>query len=113
MSAKPFELVQRAYESWFEAAGAMQSQAIEFLNDRLATDSAAIAKLAHCWTPLGILGVQADYAGRAVADFVTEAQRIAAWFTREQEGVSSPRVEPGSKEGEVSHGRRMNRISRR
>jgi hypothetical protein len=94
MNAKPLDFAQRAYTAWVDAATEMQSHAAEFLNNRLAMDSAAVTKLAQCSTPLEILGVQADYAREAFADFVTEGQKIANWFSAAQAnmlaGVSEP-----------------------
>jgi hypothetical protein len=78
-SANPLDYAQSAYKAWVDASAEMQNHSVEFLNSRLATDSAAIAKFVQCRTPLEILGVQADYARQVFAELVAETQKIAAW----------------------------------
>ena len=76
-SANPLDYAQSAYKALVGASAEMQNHTVEFLNNRLATDSAAIAKLVQCRTPL--LGVQGDYARQVFAKLVAETQKIAAW----------------------------------
>ena len=101
MNTQPFAYAERACRAWVDAAGEMQNQATEFLNTCLTRDAAVIAKLARCTTPLEIFGVQADYAGHAFADFVSEGQKIAAWFNAAGEVMKGGAVERGSKAEET------------
>jgi len=80
INGKSFDYAEKAYRAWLEAAGEMQTQAIAFLNDRLAKDSEAITRLGRCRSPAEVLSVQADYAGHVFADLVNESQKIAASF---------------------------------
>jgi hypothetical protein len=82
MNGKSFDYAEKAYRAWLEAAGEMQSEAIAFLNDRLAKDSATMVRLGRCKSPLEVLNVQAEYAGHAFADLVNESQKIAASFSK-------------------------------
>lgn len=98
MNGKSLDYADRIYRAWLNAAGEVQSEAIEFLNNRFAKDSAVIARLGQCKTPLEVFGVQADYAGHAFTDFVNEGQKIAACLgDAAREGMlSGPAEEPGS-----------------
>jgi len=78
-SANPLGYAQDLYRAWLDASAEMQNHTVGFLNNRLATDSAAIAKLVQCRTPLEILGVQADYARQVFAELVAATQKIAGW----------------------------------
>lgn len=99
MNAKPLEYAERVCKAWFDATGEMQSQALEFLNDRLATDSAALAKLSQCTVPLEVLSVQTEYARRAFRDFVAGGQKMVAWFDAAQERVlAAAAQQSGSKD---------------
>lgn len=79
-NGKSVNYAERTYRAWLDAAGQMQSQAMEFLNERMEKDSEAIARLGRCKTPIEALNVQADYAGHAFADLVQEGQKMIACF---------------------------------
>ena len=111
INGKSLDYAEKAYRAWLDAAGEMQNEAIDFLNSRLAKDSAAIARLGQCKTPVEVFNVQADYAGHAFADFVTEGQKIVAYFgNAATEGLTSaPAEEPVSKAKAASHRRPAHR----
>ena len=114
MNGKSLDYADRVYMEWLNAAGEVQSEAMEFLNNRFAKDSAVIARLGQCKTPLEVFGVQADYAGHAFADFVNEGQKIAACLgDATREGMlSGPAEEPGSGAKEIgSHKRPVRRAT--
>lgn len=114
MNGKSLDYADRIYRAWLNAADEVQSEAIEFLNDRFAKDSAVIARLGQCKTPVEVFSVQADYAGHAFADIVNEGQKIAGYFgNAAREGMfSGPAEEPGSKAKEAgSHKRSAHRAS--
>ena len=79
-NGKSIDYAERAYRAWLDAAGEMQYQAVEFLNDRLTKDSEAMERLGRCKTPVEAFNVQADYAGHALADFMLEGQKVIACF---------------------------------
>ncbi|HEX8011076.1 MAG TPA: phasin family protein [Casimicrobiaceae bacterium] len=98
VNAKPVDYAEKVFKVWFDATGEMQSQALEFLNERLATDSVAIAKLFQCRLPHEVFGVQAEYARRAFRDFVAGGQAMVAWFDAAQERVLAATADkPGLK----------------
>ena len=80
MKPGSFDYAERAYRAWCETAGEIQSQATQFLNNRLAKDSAAIARLGRCRNPVDVFNAQIDYASNAFADFVDEGQKVAAYL---------------------------------
>jgi hypothetical protein len=71
---------ERAYRTWCETAGELQSHATQFLNNRLAKDYAAIAQLGQCRTPVEVFNAQVAYASNAFAEFVDEGQKVAAYL---------------------------------
>ena len=73
---------ERACRTWCKTAGKIQRHATEFLNNRLAKDSAAIARFGQCRNPVEVFNAQIDYASNAFADLVDEGQKIAAYFGR-------------------------------
>ena len=54
----------------------MQEQATEFMNSRLSKDSAALAQLGQCKTPVDALDVQMAYLKGAIEDYVNEGRKI-------------------------------------
>ena len=77
INGKSLDYAETAYRAWLDAAGEIQTEAVGFLNSRFAKDSAAIARLGQCQTPADVLDAQAEYAQSALADFMSESQRIA------------------------------------
>lgn len=101
---------ERAYRTWCETAGEIQSHATEFMNSRLAKDSAAIAQFGQCRTPVELFNAQFAYASNAFADLANEGQKVAAYLgSKATEGLSRGpfewmRSEPESKmAGKGSH----------
>jgi Phasin protein len=80
MKPESFDYAERAYRTWCETAGEIQSHATQFLNNRLAKDSAAIARFGRCRSPVEAFNAQIDYASNAFADLVDEGQKVAAYF---------------------------------
>lgn len=77
-NGKSLNYAERAYRAWLDAAGEIQSETFGFLNSRFAKDSAAIARLGQCQTPAELINAQTEYAQSALADFMSESQKIAA-----------------------------------
>ena len=71
---------ERAYRTWCETAGELQSHATQFLNNRLAKDYAAIAQLGQCRTPVEVFNAQVAYASNTFADLVDEGQKVVAYL---------------------------------
>jgi len=80
---------ERAYRTWCETAGDLQSRATQFLNNRFQKDYAAIARLGQCKTPVEMFTAQVDYASKAFADLVNEGQQVVAYLSRV--GILRPR----------------------
>jgi hypothetical protein len=92
------DYAERAYRTWCETAGDIQSHATQFLNNRLAKDSAAIARFGKCRTPVEVFNAQVDYASNAFADLVDEGQKVVAYLgNMATEGMlNGPTEQPGS-----------------
>ena len=71
---------ERAYRTWCETAGDIQSRATQFLNNRFQKDYAAIARLGQCKTPVEMFTAQVDYASKTFADLVDEGQKVVAYL---------------------------------
>ena len=116
MGGESLDYAKRAYKTWLDAAGEVQSEAIEFLNNRLAKDSAVVARFGRCKTPVEVLNLQAEYAGDALADFLDEGQKIVDRLGKAASvGIFSARGdEPDSKCAEApSHKRSAHRATGR
>ena len=72
------DYAEKAYRAWFETAGRIQGDAMEFVRHRLEKDVAAVADFGKCKTAVEAFNVQFAYAQDAFADFVGEGQRITA-----------------------------------
>jgi hypothetical protein len=92
------DYAERAYRTWCETAGEIQSHATQFLNSRPAKDSAAIARFGQCRTPVEVFNVQIDYASNAFSDLVDEGQKFVAYFGNmaRDRMLNGPTEQPGS-----------------
>ena len=72
---------ERAYRTWCETAGDIQSRATQFLNNRFQKDYEAIAQLGQCKTPVEMFTAQVDYASKAFADLVDEGRQVVAYLS--------------------------------
>ena len=111
INGRSLEYAEKAYRAWLEAAGEMQSEVIEFLNSRLAKDSAMMVRLGRCKTPVEAFNVHAEYAGDTFYDLVNEGQKIVAQFgTVAAQGFLVETEGEPSRSGEPkSHARRAHR----
>jgi len=73
-----FDYAEKAYRAWFETAGRIQGDAMEFVRHRLEKDVAAVADLGKCKTVVEAFNVQFAYARDAFADYVGEGQKMTA-----------------------------------
>lgn len=73
-----FDYAEKAYRAWFETAGRIQCDAMEFVRHRLERDVEAVADLGKCKTAVEAFNVQFEYARNTFADFVGEGQKFAA-----------------------------------
>jgi len=73
-----FEYAEKAYRAWFETAGRIQADAVEFMRHRLEKDVAAVADLGKCKSAVEAFSLQFAYARDAFADFVGEGQKMTA-----------------------------------
>jgi hypothetical protein len=98
INPESFDYAERAYKTWCETAGELQSHATQFVNNRLAKDSAAIARFGQCRTPVEVFNVQIDYASNAFADLVDEGQKVVAYFGNmaRDRMLNGPTDQPGS-----------------
>jgi len=98
INPESLNFAERAYRTWCETAGDIQSHATQFLNSRLAKDSAAIARFGQCRNPVEVFNNQIDYASNAFADLVDEGQKVVAYFgNMATEGMlTGSTEEPGS-----------------
>jgi len=71
---------ETAMRVWLDLSSRVQEQATEFMNSRLTKDSAALAELGQCKTPVEALEVQVTYLSRTYTDYVNEGQKIIGFF---------------------------------
>src|SRR6185295_6262641 len=76
MNQQSFGNAETALRAWFEISGRVQKQAAKFMNSRWAKDTAALAQLGQCKTPVDALDVQMTYLKGAFEDYVNEGQKI-------------------------------------
>jgi hypothetical protein len=118
ISPGSLEYAEWAYRTWCATAGDIQSHAREFLNARLAKDTAAMAEFAQCKTPIEMFSAQMQYANKAFADLVEEGQKVVAYLGNMATGamlpgpMSAPYSAPQSDEGGESKRSPHRRASR-
>ena len=67
--------VETALRAWLEYSDRAQEHATRFLNGRWAKDTAVLAQLGQCKTPVDALKVQMTYVTAAYADYMNEGQK--------------------------------------
>lgn len=90
ISPGSLEYAEWAYRTWCTTAGDIQSHTREFLNARLAKDTAAMAAFAQCKTPIEMFSAQMEYANKAFADLVEEGQKVVAYLGNMATGAMVP-----------------------
>ena len=80
MNQQSLGKAETAMRAWFELSSRVREEATEFMNSRLSKDSAALAELGQCKTPVEALDVQVSYFTRAYTDYVNEGQKIIGYF---------------------------------
>jgi phasin protein len=81
MNRKSFNYAENAYRAWLAAAGEIQTDVVGFMNNYFAKYSAAVTRIGQCKTPAEVLHAQTEYAQSALADLMSEGQKIAARFS--------------------------------
>ncbi|MET0167698.1 MAG: phasin family protein [Vicinamibacterales bacterium] len=76
MNQQSFGNTERTLRAWFAISGRVQKQATQFMNTRWTKDTAALAQLGQCKTPVDALDVQMAYLRAAFEDYVSEGQKI-------------------------------------
>ena len=76
MNQQSFGNTERTLRAWFEISSRAQKQATQFMNIRWAKDTAALAQLGKCKTPVDALDAQMAYLRGAFEDYVGEGQKI-------------------------------------
>lgn len=90
MNPGSFDYAETAYRTWCETAGEIQTHARQFLNDRLANDSAAMARFGQSKTPIEVFNAQIDYVNKTFADLVDEGEKVVAYFGNMATGAMLP-----------------------
>jgi hypothetical protein len=76
VNQQSFGNAETAFRAWFEISGRVQKQTTKFMNSRWEKDTAALAQLGQCKTPVDALDVQMAYLKGAFEDYVNEGQKI-------------------------------------
>jgi Phasin protein len=71
---------ETAMRAWFEISSRAQEHATKFMSSRWAKDTAALAQLGQCKTPVDALNVQMTHLTGACADYMNEGQKIVGFF---------------------------------
>lgn len=66
----------QAYVAWLETTGRLQSEAVEFLNDRFEKVATTARDLGHCKNPAEYFELQTRYAEGALADWLGESRKM-------------------------------------
>jgi hypothetical protein len=77
----PLDQADTAYRAWLDGATRMQTEAAAFWNDRLGKDVEALGALSKCTNPGEAFEIEMRYARDAMADYVTEGQRMMRMMT--------------------------------
>ena len=80
MNRKSLGETETAIRSWFEISSRLQEHATKFMSSRWAKDTAALAQLGQCKTPVDALNVQMTYLTGAYTDYMNEGQKIVGFF---------------------------------
>ena len=72
---------ETAVRAWFEYSSRLQEHAIKFMSGQLVKDTAAVAQLQNCKSPVDAFNVQLAYVTGAYADVMDEGQKIAGFFS--------------------------------
>jgi hypothetical protein len=72
--------VETAIRAWCDFSSRTQEHATKFISSRWAKDTAALARLGQCKTPVDALNVQMTYFRGAYADYMNEGQKIVGFF---------------------------------
>ena len=72
--------VETAIRAWVDFSSRAQEHATKFMNNRWAKDTATLAQLGQCKTPVDALTVQMTYLTGACSDYMNEGQKIAGFF---------------------------------
>ena len=80
MNQQSLGSVETAIRAWLEISVRAQKQATKFISSRWAKDTAALAQLGQCKTPVDALDVQMTYLTGAYADYVNEGQKIVGFY---------------------------------
>ena len=64
------------YIAWLSDFSRLQNETLRFLNVRLSEDYQAAAQLAACKSPTEAFDLQVEYAGKVLAEFMAEGQKM-------------------------------------
>lgn len=77
MNQKSAESVSKAYMAWLRNASRVQTEAMRFINERIAKDMEVPGKLACCKNPVEVLDTQMKFASSLLSDYMDEGRRLA------------------------------------
>ena len=72
----------KVWSQWLDDWSLAQQESLQFLRDRMARDVEATTRIAACKTPTEIFELQFRHTCDAVADYVSETQKLATLMSR-------------------------------
>jgi len=104
MTGTPMDQADTAFRGWLDGATRMQTEAAAFWNDRLGKDVEVLGALSKCTNPGDAFEIEMCYARDAMADYVTESQRMMQMMSdvARQFGLPASDALPEPKQGEMS-----------
>ena len=75
-TTKAAEIIQGAYEHWFERMIDVQRQSMELMSQRIGKAMELPARFAECQNPADIVKTQADFASTMASDYFDAGRKI-------------------------------------
>ena len=72
----------KVWSQWLDDWSLAQQESLQFLRDRMARDVEATTRIAACKTPTEVFELQFRHTCDAVADYVSETQKLATLMSR-------------------------------
>jgi hypothetical protein len=87
INSDSMDSAMKTWSQWLNDWSLAQKESVQFLKDRMSRDIEAATRIAACANPTEVFDLQFRHTCNAVADYITETQKLVALLSRA--GVSS------------------------
>ena len=87
MNSDSIDSAMKTWSQWLSDWSLAQQESLQFLKGRMSRDIEAVTRIAACASPTEVFDLQFRHTCNAVADYITETQKLVALLSRA--GVSS------------------------